>query len=77
MPNGCAKTLCTILLLAGVTSVMPTGHATQNATAFSPNIPKVWDEDLLRTVELPLAPPAPQPTHVPAAYYYSIPVLTI
>lgn len=41
------------------------------------HIPKVWDESALRTMELPLAAPAPQPVSVSATYYYSIPVLVI
>jgi hypothetical protein len=51
--------------------------ALATAQLYRPAIPKVWDEVQLASMELPLAPPAPHPTHVSAAYYYSIPELKI
>ena len=47
------------------------------AQQYTPKIPKVWDEAMVASMELPLAPPAPRPVHVPAGWYYSIPVVTI
>ncbi len=41
--------------------------------SFAPVIPKTWDEQALRTLELPLANPEYSPVHVPASYYYQIP----
>lgn len=37
-------------------------------------IPKTWDDDALASLELPLADPKATPVHVPAAYYYRLPV---
>jgi hypothetical protein len=37
-------------------------------------IPKVWDEDALRTLEIPLAIPDRSPVHIRADYYYRVPV---
>lgn len=47
------------------------------AQSFTPEIPKVWDEELVATMELPLAGPAPRPVMPPAAWYYSIPTVVI
>jgi mono/diheme cytochrome c family protein len=44
---------------------------------FRPDIPKVWDEEALGDMEIPLPPPAPKPVHVSETYYYSIPETTI
>jgi len=40
---------------------------------FHPTIPKVWDDDVMRDVELPLAAHVAV-HHMPADYYYRIPV---
>lgn len=40
---------------------------------FRPTIPKVWDEEALRTFELPLATPEASPRHISAERYYAIP----
>src|SRR4051794_30847861 len=40
---------------------------------YAPVIPKTWDEQALRTLELPLASPESSPVQVPASYYYQIP----
>lgn len=37
------------------------------------SVPKTWDDEALRTSELPLANPAFTPEHVPGIFYYSIP----
>jgi hypothetical protein len=42
-------------------------------TLFRPEIPKVWEDEAMREVELPLAARIPV-HHVPADYYYQIPV---
>jgi hypothetical protein len=42
-------------------------------TLTSGQIPRTWDEDALRTTELPLASPKYSPVHVPASFYYQIP----
>jgi hypothetical protein len=40
-------------------------------------VPKAWDEDALATMEVPLADPKFSAKHVPAKYYYDIPVRPI
>ena len=43
------------------------------AQQFRPDIPRTWDEEVLRTMELPLATPEASPAHISAERYYSIP----
>src|SRR5262245_10837437 len=40
-------------------------------------IPRTWDAEALRTLEIPLADPAASPTHISTDYYYRIPVRPI
>jgi hypothetical protein len=40
-------------------------------------VPKMWDDEAMRTLEVPLANPIGSPKHVPADYYYRIPVRAI
>jgi hypothetical protein len=42
-----------------------------------PLIPTTWDHEALEGLELPLASPAPSPTHVSSDYYYRIPIRPI
>src|SRR6266850_4377201 len=41
------------------------------------DIPKVWDDDALASMELPLAVPSRSAKHISADYYYRIPVRPI
>ena len=41
------------------------------------DVPRAWDDQGLATLVLPLADPAASPEHVPAEYYYRIPVRPI
>jgi len=47
------------------------------AQSFHADIPKVWDDREMARLELPLAHAEASPKHVPAEYYYRIPVRTI
>lgn len=47
------------------------------AQPFRPDIPKTWDEEALRTMELPLATPEASPVHISAERYYSIPEMVV
>src|SRR5262245_40727652 len=38
---------------------------------------RTWDDEAMKTLEVPLSEPSASPVHVPAAYYYSIPERTI
>ena len=49
----------------------------QEATTWKPEIPRVWDEDALPSIELPLPHAEFSPVHVPGDYYYAIPVRPI
>jgi len=45
--------------------------------AFSPNIPKTWDDEAMASLEVPLADAHTAPLHIPADYYYRMPVRPI
>lgn len=65
-------------LLLMIALVAPGGGAgAPPATDWKPVIPKVWDDDSVRTVELELAEPGASPRHVTADYYYRMPVRPI
>ncbi len=57
----------------GITIPGPTGQAQKSGAAFSPQIPKVWDDEALRSWALPLAGMGEPPTYVSADYYYRMP----
>jgi hypothetical protein len=40
-------------------------------------VPRTWDEAALATLDVPLADPAATPVHLPADYYYKVPVREI
>jgi hypothetical protein len=52
-------------------------HELSSQTAFTPVIPKTWDEKALASLEVPLPNPEFSPKAVPADYYYRIPVRPI
>lgn len=45
--------------------------------SFRAEIPKFWDEEAMRTLEVLLATPEVSPRHLPAERYYAIPEYTI
>jgi hypothetical protein len=45
--------------------------------AAAQQVPRMWDDAAMATLELPLAEPAASPEHAPAGYYYRIPVRAI
>lgn len=47
------------------------------AQSWSPQVPKVWDEEALRGMELPIAGLGKQAGHVSPGYYYRIPAVHI
>jgi hypothetical protein len=53
------------------------GEAQKSASNFSSAIPKVWDDEALASLEIPLAAPEASAVHVSSDYYYRIPVRTI
>jgi hypothetical protein len=57
---------------------MAGGPGGQDASrAPSVSIPRTWDEEALRSLELPLARPDVSPVHVSSDYYYRMPVRPI
>src|SRR5262245_59872642 len=40
----------------------------------SPVIPKTWDDEAVASLEVPLAEATASPVHIPADYYYRMPV---
>jgi len=42
-----------------------------------PEVPRTWDDAAMASLEVPLADPKGSPKHVPATYYYRIPVRPI
>jgi hypothetical protein len=56
-----------------ITALISTGQAQKSDSAFSPQIPKVWDDEALRSWALPLVGLGEAPTYVSADYYYRMP----
>lgn len=59
------------------TAPSPTGMNRQGTERFTPEIPKVWDDTIIASLELPLCEPAYSPKQIKADYYYKIPVRPI
>ena len=71
-----ARASCVVCALACLS--MSGGAGGQEASrAWSATIPKTWDEEALRSTELPLARPDVSPAYVASAYYYRMPVRPI
>jgi len=66
-----------LFLAGGIFAFVRGGQAQVAAPAFSPTIPRVWNDEEMAALEVPLADPAASPKHVSADYYYSIPVRPI
>src|SRR3974377_2159999 len=62
-------------LMSGAVGI-PAGRA-QEPGGFHPVIPRTWDDPAMAALEVPLANPIGSPKHVPADYYYKIPVRPI
>src|SRR5215510_10254432 len=67
----------TFVALLGLSALINDGQAQKSGNVFSPIIPKTWDDEAIATLEVPLANPVGSPKHVPAEYYYRIPVRPI
>ncbi|MCG3160822.1 MAG: hypothetical protein JMDDDDMK_01897 [Acidobacteria bacterium] len=67
----------TLFLLLGIAAHNQPGQAQQANKAFTPAIPKTWDDKAMDSLELPTADPAGSPKHISADYYYRIPVRPI
>jgi hypothetical protein len=57
--------------------LQPRNASAQENERWTPEVPRVWDDEALATIELPLPSAAHSPRHVSSEYYYSIPARTI
>lgn len=77
MRNRTGKLLLVASLSLAASMALGVDAAQEPEPKWSPAIPKTWDDEAIRTLELPLADPAASPKHVSAEYYYRIPVRPI
>jgi hypothetical protein len=70
-----AFALCLFTLVGAVARTHRVETQQHNEAAVS--VPKTWDDAAMATLEVPLANPIGSPKHVPASYYYKIPVRPI
>src|SRR6185436_3912898 len=61
----------------GVISSRDAGTAQDSRSAWAPAIPKTWDDEAMRSLELPLPDGAVSVRHISADYYYRIPIRPI
>jgi hypothetical protein len=66
-----------ILALTSTRAGIKSGHAQSRDQAFSPVIPRMWDDAAMAKLEISLANPIGSPKHVSADYYYRIPLRPI
>jgi len=58
-------------------SLFSRAPAQQQRSTLTPSVPRVWDDEAIATLELPLADPVGSPKHISSDYYYRIPVRPI
>src|SRR5215469_15713917 len=66
-----------LLVFIGAGSVFARLDTQDDRPAFPVSVPRVWDDQAIATVEVPLANPVGSPKHVSSDYYYRIPVRPI
>jgi len=71
--RGSAIALAVFLFLG----VVVKSGARQSQGEWLPDIPRTWDDDAIRSLQIPLADPAASPKHITSEYYYRIPVRQI
>jgi mono/diheme cytochrome c family protein len=73
-----ARASAVLALASSLTlAVAQDAHGGDGAKAWTPDVPRVWDDEELASLELPLPSREHSPRHVPSAYYYAIPPRTI
>jgi hypothetical protein len=65
--------ICLLLLFYCAASRL--GAQTQER--YQPTVPRVWDDAVMKDLEIPLARAEYSPKHVPSSFYYQIPVRPI
>ena len=64
-------------LTACIAALMNVGRVHKADSEYQPSIPRLWDDEAMATLGVPLADPAASPKQVSADYYYRIPVRPI
>ena len=65
------------LLASSICALIGADQVQRSASAFSPVIPRTWNDQALASVELPLASMAVTTEHISSDYYYQMPVRPI
>jgi hypothetical protein len=65
------------MTLVGLALLPRVGMLGQSPQVTGTAVPRMWDDEAMRTLEVPLANPIGSPKHAPADYYYRIPVRSI
>ena len=66
-----------MFILLGVAAHIGSGQAQKTDGAFTPAVPKTWDDQAIASLEVPPADTTVSRAHVSADYYYRIPVRPI
>src|SRR5215470_1692290 len=66
-----------LLALIACTGILCLPRKTSNQKPFNPAIPRTWDDEAIKSLEVPLATKSASPKHITADYYYRIPVRPI
>ena len=77
MKNSAFLLLVALLALTGLGVSFCGCQAGESSVAFTPVLPKTWDDAVMPDLELPLAHAPASPKHVSADFYYRIPVRRI
>jgi hypothetical protein len=64
-------------VLVGGSTLLARPHAQVEQSPAPASVPRVWDDQAIATVEVPLANPVGSPKHISSDYYYKIPVRPI
>ncbi len=71
------KPIAVALFLVGVIHFVRAGQAQITVSPFVPAIPRIWNDEEMQSLQLPLVDPTATPRQVSADYYYRIPVRVI
>jgi hypothetical protein len=71
------KLLFALACLLGAITCLSGRSAQRPDQKWSPAIPRTWDDEALRSLEVPLANAAVSPKHISSDYYYRMPVRPI
>src|SRR5260370_21545868 len=66
-----------LIVFVGASTVVARLDTQVEQSAFHVSVPRVWDDQAIATVELPLVTPVGSPRHISHDYYYKIPVRPI